>query len=680
MSTPSRPRILLPRLVFPADALARLPAGLVPDHLLKEGVRNDDLTLVLDYPLPDPPEDGDSDLLQLLVDGSPVGDVIPLKPYKPGDAIDITLYAVDRPLDGVIDRRITSINYRVTYASGAGGFEDGPRDQQFVTDIVRPGRDSLGPLVFAAGVVADGVTADDLMDDGIGGTYLPCIVKGYDTASIGDWIVGLIDNTESTPLVELTDAQVGTDVELRFPLASLEPFDGGDHAFACRIGDRAGNVSQLSATVGLRIHLSDEIDDLLPPHVPAFDDGLVTDGDAHVNGGITVMIPGHASIEEGDFIVLRWNAHDAPPIAVDATEVGKDPLKTLTAGYGQAYGDWYAVSGDSDRNVAATVGYRVERDGVSIGEPAQPSTVLVNLFGPGGEDPVPETPEHENLHPPVVQAAGGGPPNVIPADALDSDAVATIPGMTVGTPTVPAFRPGDRVQLYWNGQAVDGEFVVTAAGQDVIRDIPKAVLAAHSPGTWDVHYTAARALATVPFVNTAVSPLQAVEVKDPGELPGEGKPLAKAKWVEGPAGPGVPDHIDYDKALSDGGTPVRIYHYTNMAKDDIVAIAFEGFDSIAPPGGNLVPGAGHALEHVVTPDDLVPKRDDTVQPPVDAVFIDIVIPTANLLAIEYGRGTFDYAVTNAAGTVTAVQTWIYVSTRDPGRHRYFPPYPIRQES
>ncbi len=470
----------------------------------------------------------------------------------------------------------------------------------------------------------------------------------------------------STPLVEITAPQVGVDVELRFPLAQLQPFDGGDHAFACRIGDRAGNVSQFSKAVGLRIRLSDEIDDLLPPLVPGFDDGLVTDGDAHVNGGVTVTIPGHASIEEGDVIVLRWNTHETPPVVVDATEVGKDPIKTLTAGYGQVYGDWYAVSGDSDRNVPAIVGYRVERGGVSIGEPAQPPTVLVNLFGPGGEDPAPETPEHENLHPPVVQAAGGGPPNVIPADALDSDAVGTIPGMTAGTPPVPAFRPGDRVQLYWNGQTVDGEFVVATAGQDVIRRIPKAVLVAHSPGTWNVHYTAARALATTPFVNTAASPVQAVEVKDASELPGEGKPLAQAKWVEGPAEPGVADHIDYDKAMSDGGTPVRIYRYINMAKDDIVAIAFEGFDSITPPGGNVVPGAGYVLQHTVTSDDLIPKRDDTVQPPVAAVFIDIVIPTANLLAIEYGRGTFDYSVTNAAGTVPAVQTWIYVSTRPPG--------------
>ncbi|MGF6709340.1 hypothetical protein QFZ41_000304 [Luteibacter sp. W1I16] len=665
MSTPSRPRILPPRLVFPADALARLPAGLAPDHLLNESVRNDDLTLALDYPLPDPPEDGDSDLLQLLVDGTPVGDIIQLKPYKPGDIIDITLHAANRPLDSVIDRKMTGINYRVTYASGAGFFEDGPRDQQFVTDIVRPGRDSLGPLVFAAGVGADGVTADDLVDDGAGGSYLPCFVKGYDTAAIGDWIVGFIDGTVSTPLVEITAAQVGTDVELRFPRDKLEAFDGGDHAFACRIGDRAGNVSQLSAIVGLRIHLSDEIDDLLPPLVPGFDDGLVTDGDARVNGGVTVTIPGHASIEQGDLIVLRWNAHEAPPVAVDATEVGTDPLKTLTAGYGQVYGDWFAVSGDADLNVPAFVSYRVERGGMSIGEPAQPSSVLVNLFGPGGEDPAPETPEHENLHPPVVQAAGGAPPNVIPADALGQDAAAAIPGMTAGTPPVPAFRPGDRVQLYWNGQAVDSEFVVTAAGQDVIRNVPKAVLVAHSPGQWDVHYTASRALATTPFVNTGTSPVQVVDVKDTADLPGGGKPLAPAKWVEGPAAPGIPDQIDYDKANSGGGTPLRVYRYVNMAANDAVSIAFHGFDSITPPWGDPLPGAAYTLDYVVQAADLVPKRDETVSPPVDAVFIDFLIPTTNLLAIEYGRATFDYAVTNTVGKADAEQAWIYVATRPP---------------
>jgi hypothetical protein len=265
-----------------------------------------------------------------------------------------------------------------------------------------------------------------------------------------------------------------------------------------------------------------------------------------------------------------------------------------------------------------------------------------------------------------VQAAGGGPPNVVPADAVESDAVATIPGMTASTPAVPAFRPGDRVQLYWNAQAVDSQFVVTTAGTDVTRTVPASVLAAHSPGTWNVHYIVVRELATTPFVNASGSPTQRVEVKDSTDLPGGGDPLAAPKWVEGPASPGDPDQIDYDKAVSGGGTPVRIYGYINMAVKDRVTAVFHGYDSITPPGGDLVPGAEYAFEHEVTSDDLIPQRDESVDPPADAVFIDVLIPTDNLLAILFGRATFDYTITNVAGEVSAEQAWIYVATRPPG--------------
>jgi hypothetical protein len=663
MVTPVKPKILGPRLEFPADAFARLPTGAVADGLIKESVRNDDLVLTLDYPLPDPPEIGPSDLLQLLVDGNLVGDVVELQSYKPGDIINVTLHAKDRPLDNLVDRRVVNINYRVKYESGAGNFEDGPPGQTFITDIVRPGGDSLAALEFARDVQLVGVTPAALVTDGGGQRYLPCTVKGYADAAIGDWIFARIDDTEAT-VHELVDGQVNKDVEIRFPVELIEPFDGGTHAFTCRIVDRAGNVSVVSTAVPLRIRLSEQIDDLLPPRVPGAADGLVTDSDAHVNGGVAVEIPGHASIQEGDLIVLIWNAHEATGVRVDASDVGKDPLKVLTEAYGEVYDDWYAAAGDADQNVSATVTYRIERGGTPIGTPAQSLLAPVNLFGAGGKDPKPESPENENLLPPIVQAAGGGPPNIVPADAVNTDAMATIPGMTASVPSVAAFRPGDRLQFFWNGQPIDTEFVVLTSGADITRTIPAAVLAAHSPGSWNVHYTAARTLATPPFVNTAISPVQRVDVADASDLPGEGKPLAKAKWLEAWSDQEGVETIDYNDATSGSGTPVRIYGYTNMAEKDTVTMSFQGYTT-PKPGGEPAPGSEYALKHTVVADDLIPKRDETVDPPVDAIFMDFLIPTANLLVIVFGSATLDYAARNTAGEVPAEQAWVYVSVRDP---------------
>lgn len=673
MGMPSRPRMLGPRLDFPQEALARVSTGGPADHLLKASLRGDDLVLRLDYPLSDPPEpDEPSDVLRLLVNGGLVGDIIDLKPYKPGDTIEVTLYAVDRPLNDTVDRLPASINYRVRYDSGGGNFEDGPTGQGFITDIVRPGLNSLGPLVFADAVVANGITPDTLVDDGSGGSYLPCTVKGYDAAATGDWIFGVIDDVgETAPPLEVVEAQVGNDIELRFPRALLEGFDGAIHGFGCRIEDRAGNQSVVSTSTRLSVRLSGQIVDLRPPVVPGAADGLVTDADAHDNGGVTVRIPGHPSVQAGDTIRLLWNAYVSDAIVVDVSEVGQDPLKTTVAPYAMVYDDWFAMAGDNDINVPATVSYRVERGGNLIGEPTQATAAPVNLFGAGGKDHDPETPGHDNLRAPVVQAGDNGsggappPPNLIPADALTVDATATIPGSTQDTPPLPAFRSGDRIQFYWNGQAVDNEFVVTAAGVDVVRTIPAAVLGAHSPGTWNVHYVATRTLATTPFTNASLSPTRVVAVKDSTGLPGEGLPLAEAKWVEGPADPGLPDQIDYDKALSDGGTPARIYSYLNMAERDAVTIVFQGYDSITPPG-TPVEGSSYTVVYEVREEDLIPKRDDTVDPPVDAIYVDFVIPTDKLLPISFGRATFDYTVKNDAGSTKALQSAIYVSVRPPG--------------
>lgn len=146
------------------------------------------------------------------------------------------------------------------------------------------------------------------------------------------------------------------------------------------------------------------------------------------------------------------------------------------------------------------------------------------------------------------------------------------------------------------------------------------------------------------------------------DMPGGGDPLPRAKWVEGPAGPGIPDQIDYDKAISEGGTLVRIYAYENMSPGDLIHIAFQGHEDLTPDSPSI-PESAYTLERDVVLADMDPQQDDTVDPPVEAVFIDILIPTQYLLAIPYGRATFDYTVTNRYGSGQAVQAWIYVATR-----------------
>ncbi|NII54939.1 hypothetical protein [Luteibacter sp. SG786] len=657
------PTELTERLRIPEAALAPLPAGMPADNLLLASVQDDTLVLLLARA---PLQVKARDTVQLLDDGRPMGADILVDPFLGDTDIPLPVSPTDRT-----DERIYRINYRVTYGSGdPGNTVTGPDDQQFIVDYTAPGGDEIAHPEFAADVVADGVTPDRLSTDPDGNEYLPATVAPYFFMRDGDRIDAFIDGQPVPVGADVGYLESGMAKELRFPRALLESLGvstepDGKHGFAIGLVDRAGNRSSLSHEQRLLLRLKETIDDLLPPRVPGATDGLVTESDARASlagtTGALVEIPGHDAIKEGDTVVWWWNTTEFPPVSVDASGVGADPLMTLVAPYERVYDDWFLVAGDTDRNVAAEAGYRVERQGRPLGEP-DPARPQVNLFGPGGRDPNPSTPEHERLQPPSVQPAGGGPVNVIPGDAIDEDATAIIPGVTADNPPIPAFRPGDSVQFFWDGIPVDAPFVVTTAGRDVTRTVPAATLTAHSPGTWNVHYVATRKLALAPFENAARSSAQAVDVMDVADIPGGGAPLREAKWLEGPAGSGVPDQIDYEKAVSDGGTPLRIYGYENIGAGDTLRMVFQGYRTTTP-GTDPIPESRYEFEYEVLPQDLTPKQDDSVSPPVPAVFIDRNIPTEYLLYIEYGTATFNYTATNASGSAAAKQAWIYVATR-----------------
>ncbi|MET4674775.1 MULTISPECIES: hypothetical protein [unclassified Luteibacter] len=659
----SAPQALGPRLVFPAEVLARVPSPIAPDHLLKESVRDEAIVLSLPFPLSYEAEPGDT--LQLTIDRRPVGDITALDLHAPGETLNLVLAAADRPLSLIEDRRVVRINYEVYYGSGSGANEYGPDDQTFVTDIVRPGRDSLAALSFNTRVIDYGVTPDVLAEDGAGNRYLPAIVKGYATAAAGDWIQGRIDDDPLllSDIYEMREADVGTDVEVRFPAAMLEAIDGGRHAFSYLVVDRAGNVSQQPASVDLDIRLSEHIDDLLPPTVPAAADGLVTSDDARIDGGVKVVIPGNAAIRAGDAIVVLWNAHVSAPYPVLPAQEGRDPLMTITSPYDDVYTDWLAATDDTDRNVPARVDYRVERGISVIGTPAEPALPAINLFGPGGRDPDPLTPVHENMPRPDVRGASGDPANVIRAEDVAQDATATIAWEIPGAPGIQAFAAGDRIQLFWAADPVGAAIVVDAPRRDVVLRIPSQVLRDHSPGTWPVRYTASRTLATVPFVNMAASPDRSVSVEDYRQVPGEGELLLDATFVEW-----VGSRV-YSITLSDviDGTPVRIrLDQPSVGAGDVIRWRFQGLGESGEP----IPGTDTSGEHEITasdmssrPDNTWPKPPPSSPPSVNRAYVDITVDAGFLLPIVFGRATFDYTISNAVGTGFAKQDVVYVDVR-----------------
>lgn len=273
-----------------------------------------------------------------------------------------------------------------------------------------------------------------------------------------------------------------------------------------------------------------------------------------------------------------------------------------------------------------------------------------------------------NLRAPSVSARlGAGPVNLIPADALDVDALATIPGMTVTEPPVPIFRAGDEIQLYWDDTPVGGPVQVPAAGVDLSIVVPSTVLKTHSPGTWNVSYEARRSPAPPP---AARSPGQLVEVKAAGGLlPGDGRPLTAAKWLAPTRRPDAQvRQILASDVEEDDGTWLRIYQYTNMASGDRLDMLFEGHIS-TNPRDPVLPGTSYRQTYVVTPGDLIEKIDDSVRPPVSAVFIDVHVPKLYFSPFKnFGSATFEYEATNDAGTAFSERNfagdhWIYIGIR-----------------
>ncbi|SEV93916.1 hypothetical protein, partial [Luteibacter sp. 329MFSha] len=662
MTLPTEParsaRVLSERLRFQNedDVLARLPPGVPKDFRLKEAVKSDVLTVLLSTRVADLHP---KDTIQLMLGNTPVGPL--LHPVAGAADFAFTLTPDQRPPDVT-----QSFNYRVTYeSSGSPTTEDGPPDQSFITDLTPPGGSgTIARPTFAPDVIEDGVTPEKLQS-GPDGEFLPCVIEPFNDQAAGDYVWLYVDHEkiDGLPPVEVKAGEERDPVDFPIPKAVLEAIEATTvadeaHAFAYRLEDRAGNISDESDSEYLLLLLTQQIGDLLPPRVPAAADGLVTDGDAHANGGVEVIIPGHRKIKAGDFVLLRWGVRDIGPFTVDASQVGQDPLMTLTVPYTDVYDDWNAIASDTDLDVPVVVTYRVSRNGNPIGEPKETTEAPVNLYIPGGKDPDP-TPEHEGLKKPVVRSTQGGKDNIIPADAINSDAIATIPGMRATDPALPAFAAGDEVQLYWNGAPVDEAFVVSTPGEDVLRTIPGPTLAGTGPGKWTAHYTVLRKLATEPFENTARSPAADVTIADPSELPGGGDLLPYAVFREGL----VNDlgHLVLTERGADG-TIVRIYAYRNMAAGDTITVTWL-------PNGTPTGHPSFDLEPVVLPPyevkdtDLVPKDDyvegDPVRPPVPElkVFVDFDISAEKIWSIVsqegipgYGSARVVYTVQNASGT------------------------------
>ncbi|UPG87736.1 hypothetical protein L2Y94_10385 [Luteibacter aegosomatis] len=532
-----------------------------------------------------------------------------------------------------------------------------------VKDTLPPGGRLLGPIVFAADLVENGLSSEKLTDLG---NILKGDINDFYRMEEGDIVHPFIiypdayaPSVEFDELVEAGTAVQGNvyvikqddidkkNIELEFTRAQLETLDTlsveGQLIFAYYVVDKIGNRSINSPATYLKTLLKDAPSELKPPVIDLFsDDGIINEGDARTP--ITVKVPSYTNVRNGDAIEVYWGDERVAQGVVDGIDEAAPGEFILEPEV--SYGDLQRVP----ERYTVDVTYKAFRFDIATTSPPL-EDVLVDLTIPGGPDPKPGTPINENLVAPTVQGAVTTDPNVINPPDTKQPATATIPGTTVDDED--AFAEDDRIQLYWNGVAEGPVHTVlaTEVGADIPLTVAPETLAASS-GDVPVHYTASRDVddgqgGTVE--NTALSPTQIVKVFNDGDLPGGPEGLGDGEFTEANRF----NAINLAAAQSGGGTPFVTPAYINKKLGDVMTLTFVQY---VTDDGTGVPIEESRYEptHVVGPDDVGKEYE-------------FLIPTDNLLLASGTVGhsaRASYHVKAANGLeATSDETFVLIDLR-----------------
>jgi len=534
-------------LVFPPSALAPAPAPpALADNLLLASVSNDDLTLtfvVNDNLNP-------RDVAILVIDGVEVGDAVAIGDTAPGANFNIVLKASDR-VEGA-----HRIGYRILYFPGAGE-DDGP-SIPFRVDLTPAGRPFLAELTVDQAIRDEGLTAERLLGPA-GAQYMESLVASYSNPELGDIIQGFINNKPApNSFTVVTDPDFTKDVELRFTREDIEAAGDGTLGFGYQITDRAGNVSDMSRVLTLSVLLEGELDDLLPPEVPAnADDGIISELDAR--GPAEVIIPGNMRLMPGDTVMVDWGGIRFTEVAIPVGGV------TIQAPYAALYDAWKAVTGGANRVADIDVRYYILRNGLSAGQsPATP--VRINLFQAGG-DPDPEVPVHPNLREATLIAKSGAENAIIGEDYFENASI-RVSWFSRNDPAAAVFLLDDILNVKYGATDL-APYTITATDvanqRDLVRVLTAAQIAAELSGIKVLQYTITRKVAG-DIENTSFAPGQNVQVVGNDLLPGQGHlevgrfyPLNRFDAI----GP---------QQIKDGVTFETPY-YENKSLDDVITIS-----------------------------------------------------------------------------------------------------------
>jgi len=519
-------RAIAPLAFRPGDLADDPPAPGQPDNLLLASVKDADVVV-------DVPFDPDSGLelgdhVFVRIDGKDYND--------DGQWVEVLDYDVPIPVPVPAAWRGSdgphTVQYRYQFVTGTGNFEDGPV-QSFIVDTKAPG----APQLSAPDLRANGdlLIPPDLEPDGsLSGT-----IDGYTDLQPGDRVQLSIDGADvGTPILVPRIPAPGEDIAILYPSAAIASLSDGAHDFGYRVTDRAGNRSAPSKSTRLTVIIDGYLGELEAPLVPEArnedDEGLAHTGlidlaDARSDGGVMIEIPSNPKYAEQAFTYRLWWG----PEISQPTDMPAEGTRSLVP-FAVVAGVWDPDGTNPDRASSVQVKYTVELDGTMVG--VSPTVqVWVNLHAAGGVDPNPETPENENLAPPVVTSASGET-DYIPLGDFTMDATIEAAGQALDPASTPVFVEGDVVTFHFGNSALPPRTVdASGAGAAISMTLPAATIATEGTGDISAWYAIDRIAHDQDgeeVVNRTRSPSKNVRVEGPGDLPGGGKPLPPVTWKE----------------------------------------------------------------------------------------------------------------------------------------------------
>ncbi|MNJ29852.1 hypothetical protein D3C77_244340 [compost metagenome] len=523
--------------------------------------------------------------------------------------------------------------------------DDGP-SQAFTVDLTAPGEPFLGQLLIDNDIVQNGLTPDKLKTDDKG-QYLESFVPSYNVVRPGDviqcFINGVLAAISTTTVGEVGP---GENVELRIYRLDIEAAGDGSLEFRYQVRDRAGNISQMSVSITLPVLLKGEIDDLLAPLVPLYDDDdIINEADAR--SPVQVTIPGHAEIQPGDAVVLVWGGVTLTAVTIPPGGEGSNPLLTVNVPYAVLYDTWRAATNGANALADIAVSYFIQRMGLPAGQSPE-TPVKVNLFQAGG-DPDPEGPVHPNLRLALLTSAGGSQ-NEIPVGDFEQPAAITVFWLDRQIPAREVFLLGDKVNLTY-GSFTFPERTITSLDVGNRRDLVFTLTAEQigivGSGTHILQYIIIRPVVGNPDAteNTSLAPPQDVMVMGSDQLPGNGV-LPKATFTP----VNSVDAIGPEQARQ--GVRLVMPPYTNMAPGNIVRFS-------------LVQSRGFQHQPGETPIEATRIVGDRTLGALD-VGRDVMFSLnaqALMQLISLNHADVEWSVENDHGTVTNVETYVVIDSR-----------------